>query len=59
MLANESEYSVVGYENHSKEVFELLREKSQDLRFVNFLEDCQPLYLLVLAYDAVKGKTNF
>ena len=62
LVANEHAYSVVGYD-HRKHVFELLRQQvndptSQSIRFIDFLEDSQPSYLLMLVYDQTTKKTS-
>ena len=62
LVANEHTYSVVGYD-HRKHVFELLRQQvtdttNQSIRFIDFLEDNQPSYLLMLVYDKITKKTS-
>lgn len=60
-VSNLHEYSIVGYD-HRKHVFELLRQEvedreSQEIRFMSFLEDSQPQYLLLLVADKKTQKT--
>ena len=62
VIGNGESYSVIGYD-HRKHVYELLRQsvsdpENQEIRFVSFLEDSQPYYLLILVYDKIQEKTN-
>ena len=61
MISNRHEYSVVGYD-HRKHVFELLRQQVTDsdnheIKFIDFMEDSQPQYLLLLISDRQTQKT--
>ena len=62
IVASSSQYSVVGYD-HRKHVFELLRsgisdEQNEEIRFIDFLEDSQPQYLLILTANKGTKKTS-
>ena len=53
---------MVGYD-HRKHVFELLRhevadKENEEIRYIDFLEDSQPQYLLVLTADKRTQKTS-
>ena len=62
LFANKHTFSVVGYD-HRKHVHELMRqsledESEQEIRFIDFIEDSQPSYLLMLIYDHSTQKTS-
>ena len=62
IVASKKQYSVVGYD-HRKHVYELLRsevenEQNEEIRFIDFLEDSQPQYLLILTANKQTRKTS-
>lgn len=62
IVANRHYYSVIGYD-HRKHVFELLRgevadKTNEEIRFIDFLEDSQPQYLLILTACKATKKTS-
>lgn len=62
LVANKETFSVVGYD-HRKHVFELIRQGIEDkenneIRFVSFLDDSQPYYILLLVANKETGKTS-
>ena len=62
MVGTKTSYSVLGYD-HRKHVFELARHEVKDkvneeFRYVDFLEDSQPQYLLILTANKLTRKTS-
>ena len=62
LFSNRQTFSVVGYD-HRKHVHELTRksleeDSDQEIRFIDFIEDSQPSYLLMLVYDQSTKKTS-
>ena len=54
-MANKTWFSVIGYD-HRTHVFELLRKEvddplNQEIKFISFLEDSQPYYIIMLVED--------
>ena len=53
---------MVGYD-HRKSVYELLRytvedPESEEIRFIDFLEDSQPSYILMIVYNSLTKKAS-
>ena len=62
IVGNKQSYSIIGYD-HRKHVYELLRHTVQDpanqeIRYIDFLEDSQPQYLLILTSNKETKKTS-
>lgn len=62
LVGNRSEFSVIGYD-HRKHVFELLRHQVEDpdneeIVFIDFLEDSQPVYVMVLSVNTLSKATS-
>ena len=62
IVGNKKAYSIVGYD-HRKHVYELLRQEvadkeNEEIRYIDFLEDSQPQYVLILTSNKQTRKTS-